>query len=113
MTRDGDQVWRLLRGEEPIAELLVTGGDFPWLNARLLPGPGFEEVRPMFDEELRLLDHLDDDVDAWEAAYDRIRETIGLIAPDGQLVPEFLLHIDGADVWWRWSAEPFSDIPDE
>jgi hypothetical protein len=22
-------------------------------------------------------------------------------------VPEFLLHIDGTEAWWRWSDEPF------
>jgi hypothetical protein len=26
----------------------------------------------------------------------------------GALVPEFLLHIDGEDAWWRWSDESFT-----
>jgi hypothetical protein len=50
----------------------------------------------------------DDDDDAWEAAYDRVRAAVSLIAPDGQAVPEFLLHIEGQDAWWRWSDEPFA-----
>lgn len=33
------------RDEEVIAELVVTGGDSPWLNARVQPAPGSEEVR--------------------------------------------------------------------
>lgn len=31
------------------------------------------------------------------------------MAPDGRPVPEFLLHIEGADAWLRWSDEPFSE----
>ncbi len=108
MNEDG-RVWQLVRGGELLAELVVTGGDFPWLNAQVRPAPGFAEVRPLFQEELRLLDQLDDDPGAWETAYRRIRQTVCLLAPHGRAVPEFLLHIDGDDAWWRWSDEPFSE----
>jgi hypothetical protein len=30
-----------------------------------------------------------------------------LTYPDGRDVPEYLLHIDGDEAWWRWSDEPF------
>lgn len=86
-------IWRLRRGDETVADLVVTGSDFPWLNATVRPHPGFDELRAVFDDELRLLDHLDEDVAAWEAAYDRVRQTVALEAPDGRAVPEFLLHI--------------------
>jgi hypothetical protein len=46
----GEQVWRLMQGEELLAELIVTGGDFPCLNARIRAMPGFEAVRPLFEE---------------------------------------------------------------
>lgn len=72
---------------------------------------GFEEVRPLFAREVQLLGHIDDDIEAWESAYDAIRRTITLKCPDGQVVPEFLLHIDGDEAWWRWSEEPFDDDP--
>jgi hypothetical protein len=39
MNEDG-AVWRLAR-EEVLAELVVTGGDFPWLNASLRPTAAF------------------------------------------------------------------------
>jgi hypothetical protein len=100
-------VWQLVRGDELLAELVVTAGDFPWLNAQVRPVAGFEEVRPLFEEELRRLDHLDDDPAPWEAAYRRIRQAVCLLAPDGRPVPEFLLHIEGDNAWWRWSDEPF------
>jgi hypothetical protein len=102
-------VWRLLHGDKLIAELIVTGGDFPWLNARLRAMTGFEEIRPLFDEDIRLLEHVDDNIGAWETAYHNIRRAVTLLDPGGRAVPEFLLHIDGHDAWWRWSDEPFAD----
>ena len=92
-----------------IAELIVTGGDFPWLNARIRAMPGFEAVRPLFEEELRALKHIDDDLGSWQAAYDRIRGAVSLYYPEDRPVPEFLLHVDGEDAWWRWSDEPFTE----
>jgi hypothetical protein len=87
----------------------VTGGDFPWLYARLDPGPGFEAIRPLFAEELRRLRDSDRDEEAWAAAYEAIRRAVRLRYPDGGNVPEFLLHIDGDEAWWRWSDEPFDE----
>jgi hypothetical protein len=104
----GEQVWRLMQGEELPAELVVTGGDFPWLNARIRAMPGFEAVRPLSGEELRALGHIDDDVGSWQAAYDRIRGAVSLHNPDGRPVPEVLLHVDGKDAWWRWGDESFT-----
>jgi hypothetical protein len=98
-----------MRGAELIAEFVVTGGDFPWLNARVRAMPGFEEVRPLFEQELRAVEQIDDDVGSWQAAYDRIRSTVSLLHPEGHPVPEFLLHVDGEDAWWRWNDEPFTE----
>src|SRR5689334_10456626 len=84
--------------DELLAKLVVRGGDFPWLNAEVRPAAGFAEVRPLFDDELRLLEVLDEDPESWEAAYRRIRAAVRLVAPDGLPVPEFLLHIEGAEV---------------
>ena len=100
--------WQLLRDDRVVADLVVYGGDFPWLNARVFPKEGFEEIRPIFEEELRLVDD-DENIQSWEDAYHRIRAEVSLAAPDGHLVPEFLLHIDGSEAWWRWTDEPFED----
>ncbi|GAB3936611.1 hypothetical protein GCM10027614_13400 [Micromonospora vulcania] len=67
------------------------------------------EVRPLFAEELRLLDGIDEDVESWECAYDAVRNDVTLRYPNGQDVPEFLLHIEGDEAWWRWSDEPFDE----
>jgi hypothetical protein len=107
------RVWQLVRGDELLAELVVTGEDFPWLNAEIRPAAGFAQVRPLFDDELRRLEYLDEEPEQWETAYRRIRHVVRLLAPDGRPVPEFLLHIEAEDAWWRWSAEPFPDREDE
>jgi hypothetical protein len=101
--------WRLYLGDQLVADLVVVGGDFPWLSARIEPRDGFEKVRPLFAEELRLLDNVDRDVESWEAAYAAVRSAVILRYPDGHPVPEFVLHIDGEDAWWRWNDEPFDD----
>jgi hypothetical protein len=110
---DADPVWRLVRGDELLAELVVTDADFPWLNARVRPAAGFAGVRPLFDDELRRLEDLDEEPEQWEAAYRSIREVVRLLTPDGRAVAEFLLHIEGENAWWRWSDEPFPEGKEE
>lgn len=55
-------VWRLVRGDELLAELVVIGGNFPWLNAEVRPEAGFAEVRPLFDDEIRRADLMDEEM---------------------------------------------------
>lgn len=47
-------VFVLLRGRRPVAELEVTGDNFPHTYCEIRPLPGFEEIRPIL-------------VAAWEA----------------------------------------------
>jgi hypothetical protein len=96
---EASRVSRLVRGGELLAELVVTDGDFPWLNAEVRPAAGFAEVRPLFAGELQRLEFLDGEPEQWEAAYRRIPEVVRLPAPAGRPVPEFLLHIEGEDAW--------------
>jgi hypothetical protein len=102
----GEQVWRLMQGEELPAELVVTGGDFPWLNARIRAMPGFEAVRPLFEEAPGAGAHR-----RRRLLASRLRphpRAVSLHNPEGRPVPEFLLHVDGNDAWWRWSDESFT-----
>jgi hypothetical protein len=101
------QRFSLASSHQLVAELVVTGGEFPWLSATVRATPAFDLLQPLFAGELRLLDRLDQDVEAWEAAYDGLRQKVILERPDGFAVPEFLLHVDDEDAWWRWSDEPF------
>jgi hypothetical protein len=88
---------------------VIVGGEFPWLNAHVEHRSGFEELLPLFAEELNRLDRIDDDAAFWEEAYDALRAAVTLRYPDGDEVPEFLLHIDGTEAWWRWSDDPFTE----
>jgi hypothetical protein len=105
------ETWTLHRRKDGrlLAELVVTGLDQPWANARVVARYEFQHVRPLFSAELRLLDAIDDDVEPWEHAYDAVLSVVTLRYPHGAEVPEFLLHIDGDEAWWRWSDKPFED----
>jgi hypothetical protein len=94
-----NEVWRLHRSGRVVAELHVTEADFPRLRATLRPWDGFAAVAPLFAEEIRLLDELQDtETPEWAAAYDRIREETRLTYPDGRDVREYLLSCaDAAD----------------
>jgi hypothetical protein len=61
---EAGRVWQLFRGDE--------------LNAEVRPAARFSEVRPLYDEKLRRLDHLDEEPEQWEAVYRRIREVVRL-----------------------------------
>ena len=106
MPGDGD-VWRLHHAGAVVADLVVTGTDQPWLEARCEPREGFDAVRQLFADDVAVLEAEEPDVAALEAAQDRIQAATTLTYPDGRPVPEFLLHIDGDTAWWRWSDEPF------
>jgi hypothetical protein len=43
--------WTLHGRDGLVADLVVTGGDFPWLYARLEPHDGWAEIQPLFAEE--------------------------------------------------------------
>ncbi len=103
-------MWTLGDGRRVIAELVVDGADFPWLEASVIRLTGFQAVAPLFAAELALLEGLsDDDSTAWEDAYGHVAAATTLTKPDGTQVPEFLIHIDGDRAWWRWSDEPFDE----
>jgi hypothetical protein len=82
-----EDVWELVCAERTIARLVVTGSDFPWLHARLEPHDGFNEVRPMFEAELRLLDHIDDHSPPGKAPTSRYARRSASLNPTGTLSP--------------------------
>jgi hypothetical protein len=93
--------YRLYRRDRLLGALTHTDDDFPWHNGTFDPAPEFEEVRPMFERELALLNA--DQMDEWEVAWEAIA-ALGLrLEPvdAGADIEEFLLHIDGSRAWWR------------
>ncbi|MEV4627936.1 hypothetical protein AB0J90_16785 [Micromonospora sp. NPDC049523] len=104
------RIWRLYAGDELLGDLVVDGGDFPWLHARFESLPAYGRFRALFEEDIRLLNSADEDVPAQVASYEAMRAAgIGLVDPDGFRVPEFLLHVRDEQAWWRWNDEPFDD----
>ncbi|MFE4368734.1 hypothetical protein ACFRMN_10915 [Streptomyces sp. NPDC056835] len=105
-----DEIWRVVsrQDDQPVGDIAIEDADFPWLSGHFTPGPGFAAVRPLFDRELSLLDRVNEEPDAWEAAYDDVVRAVTLVSPDGP-VPEFLLHIQHDQAWFRWSDTPFPD----
>ena len=101
------EIWTLYAGEDVVANLVVTGGDFPWLDARVDPRPAFEGFRRLFDAEWAASQT--EDWDRADELYREINAALRLADPDGVEVAEFLLHIQGDQAWWRWSYEPLDD----
>ncbi len=97
----------LRRGYERLGTLEVVNIDQPWFMCKFEATPAFEQFRPLFDEELRLLeqDRQDDnDWEEWEAAYSRIEELglcIGAL-DGGNDITDFLVHIEGEEAWFRY-----------
>ncbi|MFF7456311.1 hypothetical protein [Kitasatospora sp. NPDC008115] len=100
------EVWRLVRQDEPVGEVVVDSADFPWLYGRFVPGPGFAAVEPWFTEAAALVEA--DEWERFEECYDRIASTLTLVGPKGPAA-EFLLHIEGDQARFRWSDEPFDE----
>ncbi|MFI5753808.1 hypothetical protein [Streptomyces sp. NPDC051569] len=104
------EVWRVITGRRggTVGDIVIEEADAPWHRGRFIPGPGFASVKPLFERELTLLGRIDEEPEAWEAAYDQVARAVSLVAPRGP-VADFLLHIDGDRAWFRWSDTPLTD----
>jgi hypothetical protein len=94
---------KLMRGDTQLGILTVYDLDMPWFLCRFVPDAAFENVRPLFDAELDVLNKAGTDFDPerWEKAYQDI-EALGLcLIPDaGEKIGRFLLHIKDTEAWF-------------
>ncbi|MEV5895117.1 hypothetical protein [Nonomuraea fuscirosea] len=97
-----------MRQDDLVGEITIESVDGPWLSGRLVAGPAYPELEPLFQQELALLDTLDPDYERWETIYGEIARAVQLVAPHGP-VAEFLLHVQDGEAWFRWSDEPFAE----
>jgi hypothetical protein len=111
-----EPIWKLKHADELIGEIRITDGDFPWLSGTFVPLPGFARFKPLFEQELQLLDAVSDPdsdtgkaTDAWEAAYALLSSSLTMINDHDVPVAEFLLHIQDTQAWFRWSDDPFDE----
>lgn len=108
MERSGPDgsVWTLLRQGRPLGAVTVESADFPWLHGRFAPEPAFEQVRPWFEAvQAEMADEIDVERfgERFDVVYAPIAEQLTFVMPDGVPASDFLLHIDGAEAWFRWS----------
>jgi len=95
--------YRLIRGGALLGTIThhAEQDDFPWHGGVFEPTPEFDSVRPLFDDELRLLNA--DQMDEWTKVWEDIERPGLRLEPlhGGSPVTEFLIHIEGAKTWWR------------
>lgn len=99
------EIFDLKRGDVVLGTLHIVCADQPWFICEFDPTPDFESVKPLFDEELRLIKQSDAlDVIAWEAVHSQINDLgLNLISRDaGTAIGEFLLHIEGQQATLRY-----------
>jgi hypothetical protein len=78
-----------------------------WYGFSFDPEPAFEDIRPLFDEELRLLNEewgINDLSQEHNAAYEKI-DAFGftLVDSEGWTITEFMLHVDSDNnAWFRY-----------
>jgi hypothetical protein len=100
--------WWLMSGRIVVGTIDVSDVDQPWFVGRFVPEAAFAEFSDAFAQELELVDgDLEHQIDQWERVYRSIRDRMQLVGPDGNTVPEFLLHIRGTEAWFRYSDIPF------
>ena len=100
---------QLFRGDVLLGSIDVKAGeaDLPWRSGSFHPAAAYQDVRALFEHELKLLraNEADDDAlwDDWEEAHAELHDPgIRLQAPDKSYVAdEILIHIDGSEAWWR------------
>jgi hypothetical protein len=97
--------FQLIRGDTVLGtvEIVPVECDFPWYGGTFTPAEGFAEVKPLFDEEFRLLSAGDNGTDGFDEIWEKIRAP-GLVlkSEDGsEEITNVLIHIDGTKTWWR------------
>jgi len=88
---------RLLRGSTLLATISDLQPDMPFFEGRFIAEPAFEQVRPLFEDEWRILNERP--FEEWEQAWNLVR-ALGLSLDPGDGSPsrgpeEYLLHVKG------------------
>lgn len=109
LTKKVPAVLELIRGTSVLGTIDVKPRepDSPWYSGAFHPAPAFEEARELFVLELQLIqaNTADDSAqwDNWEAVHEELHGPgLRLLSPDKVYeADEILIHIDGAEAWWR------------
>ena len=99
----------LVRGNVLLGTIEVSKGDAssPWYTGVFHATEEFQAVQGLFERELKLLQANKNDDTAqwedWEAVHEELHEP-GLrleAKATGYRADEILIHINGAEAWWR------------
>jgi hypothetical protein len=96
------QNWLLKRGDVLLGTLQNCAPDQPFFFCKFTPTEAFQEIKPLFDEELKLLN--DQAMEEWEKAY-AVIDALGLRLESpvgGVTIDQFLLHLNGEEAWFRY-----------
>jgi len=95
--------YHLIRGTKNLGTITHISDDFPWHQGSFNPTENFEDVKQLFDEELRIVESDDLDNDKWENIWSKIIEPgLRLVSLDqNKEMNDFLIHIDGEETRWR------------
>jgi hypothetical protein len=97
-------IWHFYRAHDllgTIVEVAPPDGD-SWQHGDFAPTPAFETVRPLFVEDLRLLNT--HDLDGWLAVYHEIERPGLRLDRDtgGETGVGLVIHIRSTQAWWRF-----------
>ncbi len=101
--------YRLYLGAVLIGRISNTHPDFPGAEGKFEPTPEYKSVRHLFDQEYTLLKS--GKLDEWEKVRNQMC-TMGVrLEAEGQstVIHNPILHIEGAEVWWRWTNKMQSE----
>jgi hypothetical protein len=92
----------LKQGETILGTLEDDGSDFPWFYCIFKATEAYQDIKPLFDRELELIEM--EDWEQFEQIYQQIRDLgLCLVEKDGEtVVTDFLLHIEGDSAWFRY-----------
>ncbi len=95
-------IFHLRQKNTLLGTLKQSGLDFPWISCTFEPTESFNKLKPLFDRELELTES--EEWDEWEEAYQQIEaEELYIVeVAEGKEIHEFLLHIRGAEAWFRF-----------
>lgn len=96
-----DRRFELRSNDGVVGNLFEIGVDMPWILCSFEPTSSFSHFKPLFDELLTSVDQ--DDAEKIDKVQNEIESNLRLVCPeDPDMISEFLLHIEGDKVWFRY-----------
>ena len=84
-----------MREDKLLGTLRPYSSDMFWTDCKFEATEEFQKIKPLFDEELKLVESDEFEAEKWEEVYGMIEDlNLKLISlEDGKVIKEFLLHI--------------------